>query len=41
LPHKLRTEIVGHDVFTVAFMDWSGVENGELLAKLLRLALRR
>jgi predicted nuclease of predicted toxin-antitoxin system len=33
LPHKLRTEIVGHDVFTVAFMGWSGVENGELLAK--------
>jgi predicted nuclease of predicted toxin-antitoxin system len=33
LPHKLRTEIVGHEVFTVAFMGWSGVENGELLIK--------
>lgn len=32
LPHKLRTEIVGHEVFTVAFMGWSGVESGELLA---------
>jgi hypothetical protein len=33
LPHKLRTEIVGHEVFTVAFMGWSGIANGELLAK--------
>jgi hypothetical protein len=33
LPHQLRTEVAGHDVFTVAFMGWSGVENGELLAK--------
>jgi Domain of unknown function (DUF5615) len=33
LPHKLRTEIAGHEVFTVAFMGWSGLENGELLAK--------
>ena len=33
LPHKLRTEIVGHDVFTVAYMGWAGIENGELLAK--------
>ena len=32
LPHKLRTEITGHDVFTVAYMGWSGVENGALLA---------
>lgn len=31
LPHQLRLEIVGHDVFTVAFMGWSGVENGKLL----------
>lgn len=33
LPHRLRTEIVGHEVFTVAFMGWSGIENGELLTK--------
>lgn len=33
LPHKLRTEIVGHDVFTVAFLGWSGIDNGELLTK--------
>jgi len=33
LPHRLRTEIVGHDIFTVAFMGWSGVENGELLTR--------
>jgi hypothetical protein len=33
LPHKLRNEIVGHEVFTVAFMGWSGLENGELLAQ--------
>jgi len=32
LPHKLRTEIAGNDVFTVAFMGWSGLENGKLLA---------
>jgi hypothetical protein len=31
LPHGRRSEIPGHDVFTVAFMGWSGVENGELL----------
>jgi hypothetical protein len=33
LPHKLRHEIVGHEIFTVAFMGWSGIENGELLVK--------
>ena len=31
LPHQLRLELPGHDVFTVAFMGWGGVENGELL----------
>ncbi len=31
LPHQMRLELSGHDVFTVAFMGWSGVENGELL----------
>jgi hypothetical protein len=33
LPHKLRHEITSHEVFTVAYMGWSGVENGELLAR--------
>jgi hypothetical protein len=32
LPHKLRAEIVGHEFFTAAYMGWSGIENGELLA---------
>jgi predicted nuclease of predicted toxin-antitoxin system len=32
LPHKLRLEIPGHDVLTVLFMGWLGIENGELLA---------
>ncbi|MGD9634930.1 MAG: hypothetical protein AB7G28_20195 [Pirellulales bacterium] len=31
LPHQLRHEIPGHDCSTVAFMGWSGLENGELL----------
>lgn len=31
LPHRLRFEIVGHEVYTVAYMGWSGVENGVLL----------
>src|SRR5438105_14121048 len=31
LPHDLRHELPGHDVFTVAYMGWSGVENGDLL----------
>ncbi|MGD0540452.1 MAG: DUF5615 family PIN-like protein [Tepidisphaeraceae bacterium] len=31
LPHRLRPLLVGHEVFTVAYMKWKGVENGELL----------
>jgi len=31
LPHELRHQLPGHDVFTAAFMGWSGVQNGELL----------
>ena len=31
LPHRLRPLLVGHDVFTVAFMGWTGIENGDLL----------
>ena len=28
LPHVLRHALVGHDVFTVAYMEWGGTENG-------------
>ena len=31
LPHDLRYFLPGHEVFTVAYMGWSGSENGELL----------
>lgn len=31
LPHRLRPLLSGHDVFTVAYMKWTGIENGELL----------
>jgi len=31
LPHRLRPLLVGHEVFTVAFMRWNGLGNGELL----------
>jgi hypothetical protein len=33
LPHQLRHEIPGHDCVTVAYMGWSGIENGELLSR--------
>ena len=33
LPHELRHQLVGHDVFTVAYMGWSGTKNGALLAR--------
>jgi|SRR6185437_2073752 len=32
LPHDLRHFIPGHDVFTLAFMGWAGVKNGQLLS---------
>ena len=32
LPHRLRPPLLGHDVYTVSFMKWKGIENGELLA---------
>ena len=28
----LRTQIVGHEVFTVSYMKWKGLRNGQLLA---------
>jgi hypothetical protein len=33
LPHQLRHELPGYDCYTVAFMGWAGVENGELLRR--------
>ena len=33
LPHELRHLLVGHEVFTVAYMGWQGLENGALLAR--------
>jgi hypothetical protein len=33
LPHQLRHELPGHDFYTVAFMDWAGIESGELLRR--------
>ncbi len=32
LPHNLRNELPGHDVFTVQYMGWRGIKNGALLA---------
>lgn len=31
LPHDLRHLLTGHDVFTVAYMGWASLENGDLL----------
>jgi hypothetical protein len=31
LPHQIRLELPGHEVFTAAYMNWGGIENGELL----------
>lgn len=31
LPHALRDEIPGHAVFTVSYMGWSAMRNGQLL----------
>ncbi len=33
LPHQFRQEIPGHEVYTVAYMGWAGVENGDLLLR--------
>jgi predicted nuclease of predicted toxin-antitoxin system len=33
LPHALRLELPGHDVFTVTYMRWKGISNGQLLSK--------
>jgi predicted nuclease of predicted toxin-antitoxin system len=31
LPHRLWPLLTGHEVYTVAYMKWKGIENGELL----------
>ena len=31
LPRRLRNNLGNHDVFTVSFKGWAGLENGELL----------
>lgn len=31
LPQDVRHLIIGHDVFTVGYLGWKGIENGELL----------
>ena len=33
VPRQLRSDIVGHDVRTVADMGWAGIKNGELLRR--------
>ena len=33
LPHDLRYFLPGHEVFTVTYMGWEGVRNGELLSR--------
>jgi len=33
LPHDLRHFLPGHEVVTVAYLGWKGIENGELLAR--------
>jgi len=33
LPHQLRLELPGHECVTVAYMGWSGIDNGKLLAR--------
>ena len=31
LDHRLRAHLPGHEVFTVSFLGWSGLKNGNLL----------
>ena len=33
VPHALRPLLVGHEVFTVTYLGWSGTRNGELLRR--------
>lgn len=36
LPQDLRHDLVGHEAFTVAYMGWKGLENGDLLTEAAR-----
>jgi hypothetical protein len=31
--HELRPRVMGHDVYTVAYLGWSGTRNGQLIAR--------
>ena len=31
LPHQLRLELPGHEIYTTAYMKWTGIETGQLL----------
>ena len=31
--HELRPMVTGHDVYTVAYLGWSGTRNGQLIAR--------
>jgi hypothetical protein len=33
LPHGMRNELPGHEVFTTSYMGWTGIGNGELLRR--------
>jgi hypothetical protein len=33
LPNELRSELIGHDVQTLNELGWSGLKNGDLLAR--------
>jgi hypothetical protein len=33
LPHKMRRELPGHEIFTAAYMGFNEIENGELLRR--------
>jgi predicted nuclease of predicted toxin-antitoxin system len=32
MPSPIRQMLTGHDVFTVAYMGWKGISNGQLLS---------
>lgn len=33
LPQEFRHQLVGHEVFSVGYMRWTGVKNGDLLTR--------
>ena len=36
LPYRLQTHFIGHQVYSVSQMGWSGKRNGELIALLMQ-----